>query len=51
MNTRIREPIQAYGKPKLTEKEYLHIEETSEQKHEFFKGEIFYPLSITQRGR
>jgi len=49
MNTRIREPIQAYGKSKLTEKEYLHFEETSEQKHEFFKGEIFAMAGAGER--
>ena len=36
-----REPAIVYGKKKLTIEEYLHFEETAEQKHEYFQGEIF----------
>jgi Uma2 family endonuclease len=41
MNTVVREPIHAYGKSKFTEEEYLRFEESSLEKHEYYKGEIF----------
>lgn len=37
----MREPAIAYGKTKLTIDEYLEFEQTSEEKHEYYKGEIF----------
>jgi len=37
----IREPAVAYGKQKFTIEEYLAMEETSTEKHEYYKGEIF----------
>ena len=37
----VREPAVAYGKRKLTIEEYLEFENTSEEKHEYYKGEIF----------
>lgn len=37
----VREPAIAYGKRKLTIEEYLEFEQTSEEKHEYYKGEIF----------
>lgn len=37
----IREPAVAYGKQKLTIEEYLEWEKHSDQKHEYFRGEIF----------
>src|SRR5687767_754714 len=41
MNVVVREPIVAYGKKNFTIEEYLQFERTSEQKHEYYKGEIF----------
>lgn len=37
----VREPAIAYGKRKLTIEEYLEFEQTAEEKHEYYKGEIF----------
>ena len=37
----IREPITAYGKTKLTMEEYLQWEKTQQEKHEYYRGEIF----------
>ncbi len=37
----IREPIVAYGKTKLTMEEYLQWEKTQQEKHEYYRGEIF----------
>jgi Uma2 family endonuclease len=37
----VREPAVAYGKSKFTEDEYLQMERASDEKHEYFKGEIF----------
>jgi Uma2 family endonuclease len=37
----IKEPAIAYGKQKFTMEEYLTMERSSEQKHEYFNGEIF----------
>jgi Uma2 family endonuclease len=36
-----REPEEAYGKKKLAVEEYLEMEERSDEKHEYHKGEIF----------
>jgi Uma2 family endonuclease len=41
MNTELREPALAYGKNKLTAEEYLEFEQASEEKHEFYQGEMF----------
>jgi Uma2 family endonuclease len=49
MNTEVREPIQAYGKRKLTEEEYLQFEKDAEQKHEFYKGDIFAMAGASER--
>jgi Uma2 family endonuclease len=37
----LHEPIVAYGKKKFTVQEYLEFEQASQEKHEFYKGEIF----------
>jgi len=37
----VREPAVAYGKNKFTEEEYLKMERASDEKHEYYKGEIF----------
>ncbi len=37
----IKEPAIAYNKQKYTIEEYLQMERASEQKHEYFMGEIF----------
>jgi Uma2 family endonuclease len=37
----LREPEVAYGKKKFTVEEYLQFENTSEEKHEYYQGEIF----------
>jgi len=37
----IKEPAIAYNKQKFTVEEYLQMERASEQKHEYFNGEIF----------
>jgi Uma2 family endonuclease len=37
----VREPAIAYGKQKLTIEEYLQWEKESQQKHEYYRGEIF----------
>jgi Uma2 family endonuclease len=37
----VREPAVAYGKKKLTIEEYLEFEKASDEKHEYYKGEIF----------
>jgi Uma2 family endonuclease len=37
----VREPAIAYGKQKLTIEEYLQWEKESQQKHEYYQGEIF----------
>jgi Uma2 family endonuclease len=39
--TEVREPAVAYGKKKLTIEEYLRWERESQQKHEYYLGEIF----------
>jgi Uma2 family endonuclease len=37
----IREPIPVYGKQKITIREYLEMEEASQEKHEYYQGEVF----------
>jgi Uma2 family endonuclease len=37
----IREPVEAYGKTKLTMEEYLRWEKNQSEKHEYYRGEIF----------
>ena len=37
----VREPIPVFGKQKVTIEEYLQMEEASDQKHEYYKGEVF----------
>ncbi|PVD51421.1 Uma2 family endonuclease [Terrimonas sp.] len=37
----VREPAVAYGKQKFTVEEYLAMEETATEKHEYYRGEIF----------
>ena len=37
----IREPVEAYGKTKLTMEEYLQWEKNQPEKHEYYRGEIF----------
>lgn len=37
----MREPIVAYGKKHFTIEEYLEFEEASQEKHEYYQGEIF----------
>jgi Uma2 family endonuclease len=49
MHTEVREPLQAYGKSKFTEEEYLRFEESSLEKHEFYRGEIFAMAGASER--
>ncbi len=37
----VKEPAIAYGNRKFTIEEYLEMERTSEEKHEYFEGEVF----------
>lgn len=37
----VREPAIAYGKQKFTVEEYLEMENASDEKHEYYQGEIF----------
>jgi Uma2 family endonuclease len=37
----IREPLPVYGKTRLTIEEYLEFERESNQKHEYYQGEVF----------
>ena len=41
MENELREPAVAYGKSKFTIEEYLQMEQASEEKHEYYQGEIF----------
>ncbi|MFI5186178.1 MAG: Uma2 family endonuclease [Chitinophagales bacterium] len=41
MDTEIREPLVAYGKKNFTIEEYLEMERSSIEKHEYYHGEIF----------
>jgi len=45
----IREPAIAYGKQKLTIEEYLQFEKASNEKHEYYKGEIFAMSGASNR--
>jgi Uma2 family endonuclease len=40
MDQEIREPIVAYGKRNFTIEEYLEYEDASDEKHEYYQGEI-----------
>ncbi|MEK7224627.1 MAG: Uma2 family endonuclease [Bacteroidota bacterium] len=40
----LNEPIVAYGKSKFTEEEYLQMERTATDRHEYYRGEIFRML-------
>lgn len=37
----VREPAVVFGKNKFTEGEYLRMERAADEKHEYYKGEIF----------
>lgn len=37
----IREPLAAYKKDKISVEEYLEMENAADEKHEYYKGEIF----------
>ncbi len=37
----VREPIPAYGKSKISGREYLAFERAASEKHEFYQGEVF----------
>src|SRR5262245_25786086 len=37
----VREPIPVFGKKKISIEEYLEMEETSQEKHEYYRGEVF----------
>jgi Uma2 family endonuclease len=37
----LREPVAVYGKKKMTAEEYLRFEKSADEKHEFYKGEVF----------
>jgi Uma2 family endonuclease len=37
----VREPVAVYGKKRFTIEEYLEYENASQEKHEYYKGEIF----------
>jgi Uma2 family endonuclease len=41
MESELREPVVAYGKKKFTIDEYLEFEHDSDEKHEYYMGEIF----------
>src|SRR5436190_19201099 len=41
MDQEIREPVVAYGKKNFTIEEYLEYENASDEKHEYYRGEIF----------
>ena len=41
MDLELREPVVAYGKNKLIMEEYLEFEKASQEKHEYYRGEIF----------
>ncbi len=45
----IEEPGIAYGKQKFTMEEYLTMERSSEQKHEYFNGDIFAMSGASER--
>ncbi len=41
MENELREPAVAFGKYKYSIEEYLQMEEASDEKHEYYQGEIF----------
>jgi len=41
LSMEVREPTVAYGKQKISVAEYLEMENTSLEKHEYYKGEVF----------
>ncbi|HEX7847945.1 MAG TPA: Uma2 family endonuclease [Chitinophagaceae bacterium] len=41
MDLIVREPVVAYGKKRFTIEEYLEFENASQEKHEYYQGEIF----------
>jgi Uma2 family endonuclease len=41
MDWELREPVPVYGKKKMTIEEYLKYENASDEKHEYYQGEIF----------
>ncbi len=45
----VKEPAIAYGKQKFTMEEYLTMERSSEQKHEYFNGDIFAMSGASER--
>jgi Uma2 family endonuclease len=49
MEIEVRDPIVVYNKTKLTVEEYLRFENESQEKHEFFEGEIFAMAGASTR--
>jgi len=45
----VNEPAVAYGNQKYTIEEYLQMERASDQKHEYYKGEIFAMAGASNR--
>jgi Uma2 family endonuclease len=45
----VNEPAVAYGKQKYTIEEYLQMERASDEKHEYYKGEIFAMAGASNR--
>jgi Uma2 family endonuclease len=45
----VREPVVIYGKKTLTVEEYLQYEKTADEKHEYYKGEIFAVAGASAR--
>jgi Uma2 family endonuclease len=45
----VRDPIALYNKTKFSIAEYLHFEKQSQEKHEFFQGEIFAMSGASNR--
>lgn len=43
----VREPLAAYGKELFTVEEYLEYENASQEKHEYYKGEVFRIAVVT----
>ena len=37
----VKEPVVSYSNKKYTIEEYLELEQASQQKHEYYQGEIF----------
>ena len=46
METEVKEPAVSYQKKHMTEEEYLALEEQSEVKHEYYRGEMFAMSSV-----